>query len=274
MIVSRHILGPAIPTSEVRVAHVTQSPRFVAFMSLFGMIAALQHPVASLSTAPIGDQVIFWAIGFTLFTVAYSFWTVAVFRLSMRLGRRSMSEILVMLIVTVKCCALLVPVALLLDIRIERGEYLRFVIFCLILFEIGAYIYMAWADRVLFPEVYRDPNPAPVRPQGREILFRGTDMPIAELETISARDDGIEVTGMGRSLSVDRRFGLAVAELPVDLGFKIHRSVWVSLKVARQVRREGRQLLVVLPDNRRLPVARSRRKEFETWLDQMGLQIG
>ena len=271
MIRSRHILGPSIPTSEVRVAHVTRSPRFIAFMSLFGMIAALRHPAESLSSSPITTQVIFWTFAFPLFSAFYSLWTVLIFRISMRLGRRAMSETLVMFIVTAKSCTLLVPVAVFLGIPIELGESLRFLVFCFLLFEVGAYIYMAWADRVLFPEVYRDPAPTPLRPSGHEVFFRGTDLPVAELETISARDNGIEVTGMGRTLFVDRAFGVAVAELPVDLGFTIHRSVWVSLKVAGNIQREGRNMLVTLPDNRRLPVARSRQKEFENWLDQMGL---
>lgn len=273
MIRSRHVLGPSIPTSEVRVTHVTRSPRFIAFMSLFGLIAALRHPVETLSSSPVTTQVVFWAIAFSLFSVGYSFWTVLIFRMSLRLGRRSMSETLVMLVVTLQSCALLVPVAAFLGVPVTLGEMARFLVFCFLLFEVGAYIYMAWADRVLFPEVYQDPAPKPLRPSGHEIFFRGTDLPVAELETISARDNGIEVTGMGRTLFVDRAFGVAVAELPVDLGFTIHRSVWVSLKVADDIQREGRTLLVVLPDNRRLPVARSRQKEFENWLEQMGVGI-
>lgn len=271
MIRSRHILGPSVPTSEVRVAHVTRSPRFIAFMSLFGLIAALRHPAESLSSSPITTQLIFWAVAFPLFTAAYSFWTVLIFRASMRLGRRAMSEALVMLIVTLKSGALLWPVATVLGVQLSPGEMVRFLVFCFLLFEVGAYVYIVWADRVLFPEVYHDPGPTPLRPPGHEIFFRGTDLPVAELETISARDNGIEVTGMGRTVFVDRAFGGAVAELPVDLGFTIHRSVWVSLKVAGEIQREGRNMLVVLPDNRRLPVARSRQKEFENWLDQMEL---
>jgi hypothetical protein len=273
MIRCQHILGPSIPTSEIRIAHVLRSPRFLAFMSLFGLIAVLRHPATSLSAAPVTSQLIFWVIGFTLFAAGYSFWTVLLFRLSLRLGRRSMSEALVMFVVTLQTCALAVPLALLLGISFEAGELLRFFLFCFLLFEIGAYVYIAWADRVLFPEVYQDPGPSPLRPQGLESFFRGTDLPVAELETISARDNGIEVTGLGRTIFVGRRFGVAVAELPLDLGFTIHRSVWVSLKVARTVRREGRQLLVILPGNKRLPVARSRQKEFENWLDQMGVRI-
>lgn len=266
MIRSKHILGPSIPTSEDRVAHVTRSPRFLAYMSLFGVLAALRHPATALSAAPVTVQIIFWAIGFVVFSVAYSFGTVVVFRASMRLKRSTMSEALVMLIVTVQSCAVLVPVAFLLGIELDAGEIIRFALFCFLLFEVGAYVYIAWADRILFPEVYQSASPAPDRAPGLEIFFRGTDLPVSELETISARDNGIEVTGLGRSLFVDRRFGGAVAELPVDLGFKIHRSVWVSLKVATNVIREDRTLLVVLPDGRRLPVARSRQQEFENWL--------
>ncbi|MBF9060366.1 hypothetical protein HKCCSP123_14375 [Rhodobacterales bacterium HKCCSP123] len=273
MIRSKHILGPSIPTSEVRVAHVTRSPRFLAFMSLFGLIAALRHPAESLSSTPVTTQVIFWTVAFALFSAAYSVWTIVIFRISMRLGRRTMSETLVMFCVTLQSCALLVPVGALLGVPLDPAEMVRFLVFCFLLFEIGAYIYIAWADRVLFPEVYKDPGPTPLRPPGHEIFFRGTDLPIAELETISARDNGIEVTGLGRTLFVNRVFGGAVAELPIDLGFTIHRSVWVSLKVVGGVRREGRHLLVILPDGRRLPVARSRQKEFENWLDQMGLAI-
>lgn len=271
MIRSQHLLGPSIPTSEIRVVHVTRSPRFLAFMSLFGLIAALRHPAETLSSSPVMTQIIFWAIAFPLFSAAYSFWTVLIFRLSMRLGRRAMSETLVMLIVTLKCCALLFPVAVLLGVQLGQSEMLRFLVFCFLLFEVGAYIYMVWADRVLFPEVYQDPATTPLRPPGQEIFFRGTDLPITELETISARDNGIEVTGMGRTLFVGRPFGVAVSELPIDLGFTIHRSVWVSMKVAGNIQREGRNLFVILPENRRLPVSRSRQKEFENWLEQMGL---
>lgn len=269
MIRSQHFLGPSIPTNEVRVTHVTQSFRFLAFMSMFGLIAALRHPATFLSSAPMTSQLIFWAIGFTFFSFAYRLWTILVFRIAMRIGRPTMSEALVMLIVTVKSCALLIPVASFLGMSPTIDEVLRFGLFCFLLFEAGAYVYMAWADRILFPEVYQSEGPTHDRPPGHEIFFRDTDIPITELETISAHANGIEVTGLGRCVFVNRRFSGAVAELPIDLGFKIHRSVWISLKVATKILRDDRQLLVVLPDGRRLPVARSRQQEFENWLAQM-----
>ena len=83
---------------------------------------------------------------------------------------------------------------------------------------------------------------------------------------ISASDEGIEVVGMGQAWSVARPFGVVVSELPVDLGFQIHRSIWISRELAQRHESDGRRMYVTLSDGRRLPVARSRQREFQNWV--------
>ena len=57
-----------------------------------------------------------------------------------------------------------------------------FVAFIIVLFELAAFCYIAYADPVIFPEVYDSATPdTPARP-AREIILRGSTIPVALVE--------------------------------------------------------------------------------------------
>jgi hypothetical protein len=263
----KQVFGPEIPMSEARIFRFARSRAFYFYKILFLLIAALWHPYDALRAAPLHVQVIFWSFGFATFLLVFHVCHLGLLRLSLRLGITTVSETLVMLLALV----LPYPFQLLLlgKMGVDTGslvDQLEFLVFNFVLFELGAFGYLKFGDRVLFPEVYDAPgeDPDPARP--REIFLRGTSLPISQIEMISASEEGFEAVGMGQTWFVARPFGVAVSELPVDLGFQIHRSIWISRDLAVRHERDERRLFVTLSDGRRLPVARSRQREFQNWV--------
>lgn len=266
----KHILGPSIPMNEGRVFRFWRSYKYMAYLLLFAVVAALRHPAESLSSAPLSAQIAFWAIGLFAVLNIHGIVHLVIIRLTLWSGRKNIPELLVMVLTLAVVCVIMHPIGLMLGIRFGSfGEWLVFYLFLLILFEAAAFGFLKWGDRVVFPEIYRIPGPDPEKRSGTEVILRGTDLPIEAIDMLTSVDKGTEVLGMGRSVFLDRRFGVVVSELPVDLGFQIHRSVWISHARARDVVRDGRRMLIELPDGRHLPVARSRQTEFENWLRLM-----
>lgn len=267
----KQFFGPSIPISEARVWRHATAPQFLIYMMVFATVAAIWHPHAGLKAAPILAQIAFWMIGYVLFIFAYGVIHLTMIRISLRFGIVTIWETLLMFLTT---ASMVFPVLVIFPLlRIDIGgvwELAELVVFCFALFEIGAFGYLAFGDKVLYPEIYASPDLADSEDPKHEIFLRGTPLPVAKVEMIRSTDDGFEAFGMGQTYFAKRRFGTALSELPVDLGFQIHRSIWVSRQLAENHQREGRTLYVSLSDGKRLPVARSRQSEFENWLKMLG----
>ena len=263
----KHILGPAIPISEARIWRMARTRAFYLYEFAFALIAALSHPYAPLHAAPIPTQILYWVVGQVSFLFVYHFLHVAWLRLSLRFGIKTISETLLM----ASTLTILFPTTLVLFpyIGVEVTSVDAVVplfLFFFVLFEIGAFWYLSFGDRALFPEIYGPETTAPVDPERYQLFLNGTDIPLVQVEMIRAHDRGIEVAGRGRTVIVQRAFHATVAELPVDLGIQIHRAIWVSRKIAKTNLEEEGTLFVATSDGKRYPVARSRKAEFRTWL--------
>lgn len=266
----KQVFGPSIPISEARVWRHATSPQFVVYMAVFATVAAIWHPHAGLKAAPFLAQLVFWVTGLVLFIFAYGAVHLTMIRISLRFGIMTIWETAVMFLTT---ALMVLPILIIFPLLgIETGGFTDLaglVLFCFALFEIGAFGYLAFGDQVLYPEIYASPDTADRNDPKGEIFLRGTPLPVAKVEMIRSTDDGFEAFGMGQTYAAKRRFGLVLSELPVDLGFQIHRSIWVSRPLAEKHHRDGRTLYVSLSDGKRLPVARSRQSEFENWLKML-----
>lgn len=272
MIRYKFIFGPSIPLSEARVRFENRPAPVRLFFLLFVGIAALFHPSDQLSSAPITLQIGFWGTCFLLFLFGYRLILILCLRLAVARGWTTLYvqgplEIMINLL-----ALYLYGFALWFGIPTDDWRDLaEFYVFCVVLFELGAFCYIAYADRAVYPEVYEPKRPESGAQMGaqtsqREIFLRGSTLPVHQVEVIVAQGNGVEATGLGRAEFIARPFGQVVAELPVDLGFQIHRSLWVARDLAVNFVTDERKHLVVLPDGRRIPVARSRQRDYRSWL--------
>lgn len=263
----KHILGPSIPMSEARVWRMAETPAFYAYTVAFAFLAALSHPYEPLRAAPLEVQVIYWSLGLVGYTILYSLFHLMMLRLSLRFGVKTISETALMTITIFVLVLQSVAVFPILGIPVtDATQVFVFFAFCLVLFEVGAFGYLTWGDRALFPEIYAPEDEAPVDGRNYELFLRGTPLPVANVEIIRAMDKGIEVIGMNQTYTVKRSLQVTLSELPVHIGIQIHRTIWVSYNLARNYIDDGGTLYVTTSDGKRFPVARSRRAEFVAWV--------
>lgn len=265
----RHAFGVSMPMSEARVWHQSWTPQLRLYFLLFGVIAALFHPCDQLASAQVAVQLAFWVIGYAIFVFLYPFVLLGCLRVAQIRGWSGVYISLPLQITMTIMALTMFGFAKVVDIPTDDvWDLVEFVAFNTALFELAAYCYVAYVDPVIFPEVYEAaPSVDPDRKQPmREVILRGSTIPVALVEVISAQDNGVLVTSKGQVEFIARPFGLVVSELPVDLGFQIHRSLWVSRNLALNFVVEGRRHLIQLPDGRRFPIARSRQAEYRNWL--------
>jgi hypothetical protein len=266
----KHVLGPSIPINEARVWRLAKTPFFYAYAMAFAGLASLFHPYAPLHAAPVAIQTLFWVVGFAGFMLFYTVIHLVVLRLSLRFGVRTISETLIMVATLTMVAVVNMSGLTLIGVQMAGvWQVVSFFVFCVLLFEIGAYGYLKLGDRALFPEIYYPTDAQPPAGRSYEIFLRGTSLPVAKVEIIRALDKGIEVTGMNQTFTVKRSLKTTLSELPVTLGIQIHRTIWVSHQLARQYITENGTLFVTTSDGKRFPVARSRQAEFLSWLQMM-----
>lgn len=85
-----------------------------------------------------------------------------------------------------------------------------------------------------------------------------SDWPAEPILWVRAHDHYLEFATASRTVFLRGRLGNAVARLEGAPGLQVHRSWWVAKAAVASVRREGRDLVLVLQDGSRAPVGRSR----------------
>lgn len=277
MMRSKHILGPSLITNESRLLRCLRSPRFYAFVYLNGALLTLLNPSPTIAAAPWHTIFAIWAMGSTLFIPIYLGWQLVLLRLWIRPGHIEVPEIIVMGLTLLILTPIFLGFAAVLDVKVTNPtEVVVIFVFALIMLQGTSYVYIRFADRLLFPDVYAS-TPSQTQPDARPMFVQGTTLPLHHVETITARGRYSEVATRNETQIARIRFGDLVADLPVDCGFQIHRSIWVSRALANNTVRDGRRTYIDIPPGRRLPVAREREREFENWLeciDDMKKQYG
>lgn len=263
----RYTPGVSMPLSEGRILHSSWSPQLRLYFLLFCAIAALFNPSEQLTSVSLAMQAVFWGIGYLIFIFCYPFILLGYLRVAQIRGWTGvyvsvpleLSNVLNLVWLFGFCKMAGIPIW-------DSWDLVVFVAFTVALFELAAFCYVAYVDQVIFPEVYEVSTEGVPEKGPREIILRGSSIPVHLVEVISAQDNGVLVSGAGEEAFIARPFGLVVSELPVDLGFQIHRSLWVSRNLALNFVVEGRRHLIQLPDGRRFPIARSRQAEYRNWL--------
>lgn len=263
----RHILGPSLLTNESRILRTFRSPPFHAYIYLNGALLTLLNPSPTIAAAPLATVLAIWAIGALLFIPIYSGWELVYLRLWVRPGRIDVPEIAVMSLTLLTLAPIFFGFSSVMGVYVTNlTEVAVIFVFTLIMLQCTSYIYIRFVDRVLFPDVYATPQ-SQDEPDARPMFVQGTTLPLHHVETIMARGRYTEVATRSETQIARIRFGDLIAELPLDCGFQIHRSIWVSRALANNTVRDGRRTYIDIPPGRRLPVAREREREFENWLE-------
>lgn len=264
----RYPFGPSMPMSEARVWHQSWTPQLRLYFLLFCIIVALFNPSWQLATASVVLQLVFFLTGYLIFVFCYPFILLGCLRVAQMRGWSSVYISVPLELTNMLMAVVMFSFCKVTDIPTDDLQDIAwFVAFNTVLFELAAFCYIAYVDQVIFPEVYAMAEPTNAARPPREIFLRGSTIPVHLVEVISAQDNGVLAMGQGKEQFIPRPFGLVVSELPVDLGFQIHRSLWVSRGLALNFISEKRRHFIQLPDGRRFPIARSRQAEYRNWLN-------
>jgi hypothetical protein len=268
----KHILGPSIPKTEARVLRALRAPKFHLFVMTIGALTGLVNPTIGLAEAPIFIQIGFWIAASALFVPVYCAYEILGLRLMLRLGRQNVPELAVSVLSALTVAGTLMPLLPLFGVRLSIVEMVVGTLTSLIFLQIASYLFIRYVDVVLFPELYGAPTDQGLSlpPPGSNLFLQGTTLPLWKVEIIRADAQYTEVSTDTETQRVRTRFSNLIAELPTDLGFQIHRSIWISRELALQTRKEARKLYVTTPNGSLMPVARDREREFMNWLAVQG----
>ena len=106
------------------------------------------------------------------------------------------------------------------------------------------------------------PVPADLVPAGREAEPKGADLSLlnpalsGKIFSIQARNQYVEVQTTDKLHLLRMPFSAALARMPGDAGYRIHRSWWVAENLPHSLRRNGQNFEIVDSSGRVYPVSR------------------
>lgn len=268
----KHILGPSIPKSEAWVLGAMRVPKFQLFTLTTGALMGLLTPMVGLTQAPFLIQTGYWLLAAVLFLPIYGAFEVFFLSLFRRLGWTHVPEILLSVPTALIVAAITLPLLPLVGVYLTSEEKLYGVATSIVLLQGVSYIYIRFVHVLIFPELYEattvdDMSPPP---EGAQLFLRGTTLPMWKVEVIRADGPYTEVVAGCDVQRIRARFSTVIADLPTDLGFQIHRGIWISRNLVLGSRKDGRRISVRLPSGSMLPVARDREAEFTNWMSRQG----
>lgn len=267
MIRYTHLFGRSIPVDMDRVTKQVRTAKLRLFFFLFAFISALFHPSAQLAQASIPIQVSFWIVGYLVYFYSYRMIIISAVRLATARGWQRLYASVPIELTNLLAAVVMFGFAKLVGIPTDDVADLgRFLLFNVVLYELGSFCYIAYADRSVYPEIYQ--KSAGPR-NDHDIFLSGSTFLAHHVDIIAAKVNGVEVSSRGQMVFVARPFGQVIGDLPMDLGFQIHRSLWVSRELALRVQTEGRKQFIQLPDGRRFPIARHRQRAYRAWLEMV-----
>lgn len=93
----------------------------------------------------------------------------------------------------------------------------------------------------------------------------------AGLRAISSEEHYLRLLGDGRTRFLRGRIADVEAQLPPEIGLRVHRSHWVAAQAVAGVETEAGAQRLVLSCGARIPVARGRRAAVRHWLNDLGI---
>ncbi len=270
MIKYTHFFGKSIPVDLDRVTRSVRTAKLALFFFLFACISALFHPSEQLASASIARQCAFWVVGFLVYFFGYRIILVSAVRFATWRGWSTLYASGPVEVTNLIAAALMFAFAKLIGIPTDdTSDLIKFFAFNIVLYELGTFCYIAYADRTMYPDIYA---PLPQPHLDREVFLPGTTFLTHQVDFIIAAANGVEVSSNGRTVFIPRPFGQVIADLPIDLGFQIHRSLWVARKLALKLQSDGFRQFVQVPDGRRFPMARTRKRAYRDWLDAIKIR--
>ena len=136
---------------------------------------------------------------------------------------------------------------------------------------------LAFAEALPDLPVSAEPPPLaeakPVPPPPTTVKLFGQTFPIARITALEAEEHYVIIHLRDASPQILRgRIGDAVTTMPQGIGQQVHRSHWVAAAAVVKGQSENGQLVILLADGRKVPVARSRQAEVRDWLRQIAPQ--
>jgi hypothetical protein len=157
MIRYKYIFGPYIPMNEARIWLQSWTLQVRTYFFIFAVIAALCHPSQQISKASVLSQFAFWTIGYFIFLLVYPFVQLLCVKLTLALQCFTLFISIPLGISNCIIGSIMYFLCPFLGISVDdHYDVLKFYIFNAVLFEIGAYCYIAYVDRAIFPEIYLD----------------------------------------------------------------------------------------------------------------------
>lgn len=136
---------------------------------------------------------------------------------------------------------------------------------------------LAFAVAPADPQAAAEPPPLaeskPVPPPAMTVRLFGQNFPIARITALEAEEHYVVIHLRDGAPQILRgRIGDAVTTMPEGVGRQVHRSHWVAAAAVVKGQSENGQLVILLADGRKVPVARSRQAEVRDWLRQIAPQ--
>jgi hypothetical protein len=103
-------------------------------------------------------------------------------------------------------------------------------------------------------------------PPSERIDIKGQEFFPQDIQRISAEGNFIRVVTLEGAHFLPGPYGPVIDTLPPKLGLQLSRSDWVGAVAIAGLRKEGRDLLVVLVDGATVRVAQSRKKVVTEWM--------
>ncbi|SMD05215.1 LytTR family DNA-binding domain-containing protein [Primorskyibacter flagellatus] len=126
-------------------------------------------------------------------------------------------------------------------------------------------------SRYVLPEVIRKTRSVKTRAleaQPRHIAVGHHRLPIDRLYHVCAQEHFIHIQLQDTHIRHRARLSDLIAQTAPEDGIQPHRSWWVSRNAKPRLDREGSRHVLVLEDKTVVPVARTRLREIEDWLDR------
>lgn len=98
----------------------------------------------------------------------------------------------------------------------------------------------------------------------------GKSVPYGDITVVEAQGHYVRVQTDESSTMTRGRFTNVVAQLPAQSGIQIHRSIWIAVRIVRDVRKHRGAMTIILTDEDELKVARPRQKEVAASLRAHG----
>lgn len=105
------------------------------------------------------------------------------------------------------------------------------------------------------------------------ITICGIESELGKIQKIESEGHYLNISEADRVHKVRGKFSDAVSNFPNDYGVQASRSCWVSKTIIKRALRDGSKLLLVLKDQKRVPVARARRPEVSEKLKNWRIEI-